>query len=71
MEGSIVNTVCRNFNLRRGFRGIEIWTISGNVVGIGSQLMFNATRDLAGVYTCSPDIAPAVYEVVVQCKLLN
>ena len=74
-EGATVNTVCRNRNQRPGFQGSEVWTnFTGDVVEKGTTLMFTATRELAGQYTCSvpkvPEIMPFVYDVVVRCKLI-
>ena len=73
-ENATVNTVCRNRNQRPGFRGSAVWTnFTGGVAGGGDTLIFTATRELAGQYTCSvptvPEIMPFVYDIVVQCKL--
>ena len=73
-EGATLNVVCLNRNQRPGFRGSEVWTNStGGVTGGGNTLMFIATRELAGLYTCSvptvPEIMPFVYDIVVRCKL--
>ena len=73
-EGTTVNVICRNHNQRPGFQGTVFWTnFTGGVVGGGNTLMFAATRELAGEYTCSVptvlEITLLVYHIVVRCKL--
>ena len=45
---------------------------AGEVVGNGGTLNLSATRDNAGIYTCTvpdvPLIRPVMFEVVIYCK---
>ena len=72
--GNNTNVQCVNFNARPGYNvRKEIWMNSaGEVVGNGLTLNLSATRDNAGIYTCTvpdvPLILPVMFEVVIYRK---
>ena len=74
-EGATVNVVCVNHNQRPGFQGSGVWTNNnGGVARGGNTLMFTATREQAGQYTCSVPTVPDImfffeFDIVVRCKL--
>jgi len=72
VEGTNVGVLCRNFNIRPGFRGSTVWTNQrGEVVG-QATLSLIATRSRSGLYYCSVPTVPAIpirnFNLVVNCK---
>ena len=72
--GNNTNVQCLNFNARPEYKlNREIWMNSaGEVIGNGRRLNLSATRDNAGIYTCTvpdvPLILPVMFEVVIYSK---
>ena len=72
LEGDRVLLQCQNFNRIPLYIGDGVWTSSNGTVLGKRNLEFTATRELAGVYTCSLSMTPVdistAYEIVVYCK---
>ena len=74
-EGDSVSLQCQNFNRAQQYIGDGVWTNSNGTVLGKRNLEFTATRELAGVYTCSLPMTPvdisSSYDVIVYCKCFN